>query len=398
MVNNKIIQRLKSEKIITITFGLVVLIVSGILISLLINPFTHPKVTGIHGRIIYITSNEDFNEYEFPGDGTEENPYIIENYTYFDYGLSGIYISGVSKSVIIRNNIIYSNHWDCGIFLASVSSPNVIIRDNIIYGSAYRLNVEAGIRIYNLYNCSILNNTIYNVDVGIKLLASSYCLVENNTLVNNGRNIEVRDCTNLPIVSNILMIKIDNSGYGFSDSIHVENSINISINANDCKNGGIWFSASSSSTITLQNNTLRGLEIGFFKNKANLLFNNSQQYAQLILVNCTNCIIFNISIAKSITGLSFYNCSYSNCSSCIFNENYESGLYISHSYNLTISEGEYNYNLFGARILYSNSIKLRNNLFQYNYYGVYLSNSVVIYENNTFYNNIYEDISVYNYN
>ena len=37
-------QRLKPEKIITIAFGLVVLIASGILISLLVIPFTHPKV------------------------------------------------------------------------------------------------------------------------------------------------------------------------------------------------------------------------------------------------------------------------------------------------------------------------------------------------------------------
>jgi parallel beta-helix repeat protein len=389
-------QRLKPEKIITIAFGLVVLIASGILISLLVIPFTHPKVNTNFFRI-YINSDEDFNNYNFPGSGTEEDPYIIENYTYFEDGLNQIQIFGVNKSFIIRNNIIYSNDWECGISLASVSSSNVIIIGNIIYGSAYRFSVEAGIRIYNLYNCSILNNSVYNVDVGIKLLASSNCLVENNSLINNGRNIEVRDCTNLPIVNNVLMVNMEKSRFSFSDSIHVEDSINISINSNECKNSGIWFSASSSSTITLQNNTVCGLHIGFFKNKIDLLFNNSEQYGQLFLVNCTNCITINLTITKSIIGLSFYNCSYCNCSSCNFDEDLESGLYISHSSNLIISEGEFSYNLFGARILYSDSIKFKNNLFQYNYYGVYVSNSVVVYDNNTFYNNINGDIRVYDY-
>jgi len=381
---------------LTITFGLVVLIVSGILISLLVIPFIHPKIIPKH-LLIYINSDEDFNKYSFPGSGIEEDPYIIENYTYFEHGLSEIYISGVSKSVIIRNNIIYPNPWDCGVFLASVSSSNVIIIDNIIYGSAYRLNIEAGIRIYNLYNCSIRNNSIYNVGVGIKLLASSYCSVENNTLINNGRNIEVRDCMNLPIMNNILMVNIEKSRFSYPDSIHVEDSINISINSNECKNSGIWFSASSSSTIILQNNIVNGLPIGFFKNKVDLLFNNSEQYGQLFLVNCTDCIITNLTISKSINGLSFYNCSYSNCTSCNFNENYQSGLYISHSSNLTISEGKYSNNSLGARVLYSDSIEFKNNLFQFNYYGAYVSNSIVSYTNNTFYNNFYEDIRVYNF-
>jgi parallel beta-helix repeat protein len=304
----------------------------------------------------------------------------------------------VNEHFIIRNNILYTEDWNSGISLGTISSNNISIINNTIYGSVYRKQFGSGIQLYNVQKCYIYNNSVYSKDIGIKIISSSNCVIGNNSLLHNGRDIDMIDCTEILIANNTLMVDVNRSRYDLPDSIHIANSLNISINSKECKNGGIWFSGDSSSTIILQNNSVNGLDLGFFIDQASLFFDNSHQYGQLILVNCTNCVSFNLSISHCVAGISFYNCSYSNCSSCNFSENYYSGLYIAYSVNLTISDGKFNYNrLDGARVAYSDAIELTGNEFRYNLYGVFVSNSNVIYNNNTFSNNAYQDVRVYDY-
>ena len=79
---------------------------------------------------IIIDSDSDFLDYDFSGNGTQENPYIIED---FRIGASGANSFGISLSntysyVIIRKCIIYSDF--VGIRLMDVASGTVWIINN----------------------------------------------------------------------------------------------------------------------------------------------------------------------------------------------------------------------------------------------------------------------------
>ncbi len=52
---------------------------------------------------ITILKDEDFEKYNFLGNGTESNPYIIENYNITTEEDIAIYISFTTKYFIIRN-------------------------------------------------------------------------------------------------------------------------------------------------------------------------------------------------------------------------------------------------------------------------------------------------------
>ncbi|MCK5409911.1 MAG: hypothetical protein KAJ30_06560, partial [Candidatus Heimdallarchaeota archaeon] len=55
---------------------------------------------------IYINELDDFIEYGFPGNGSEENPFIIENYEISNLDVHGIAIYNVDQYFIIRNCVL----------------------------------------------------------------------------------------------------------------------------------------------------------------------------------------------------------------------------------------------------------------------------------------------------
>ena len=384
-----------SEKIVIICFVSFTLFTSGFLISLIVVPFLHPEVNSPHLQI-FITEDADFDKYYFPGSGTPTDPFLIENFTYQEHGLFEIYIFGVSKHFVIRNNIIISHRSDEGIRIGDAPN-NVSIINNVVYGSAHMHDWNPGISIYNLDECNIINNTVISKEKGIRISSSSNCSVKNNKLIKNGRNIEIIDSSNILIENNSLVFDETQTGYATKDTIYVQNSDNVSIIYNHLNKSGIFFNDGSIKTAVIENNFIDGLKIGFFKNETNILINSTIEFGQILLADCKNCSLYNLTMSKSNVGIGIYNSNLINCSYCNLSSNLYAGLYIYESVNVTISESTFISNDVGTRVKFSNNIRFLNNIFQENSFGIYLSNSNCTFINNSFINNSIEDIHTYDY-
>jgi len=382
-----------SEKIVIICFVSFTLCTSGFLISLIIVPFLHPEVNTPHLQI-FITKDADFDKYNFPGSGTPTDPFLIENFTYQEDGLFEIYIFGVSKHFVIRNNIIIPDRADEAIRIGNAPN-NVSIINNVVYGSAYLHYWNLGISVYNVNDCNIINNSIFFEEKGIQISHSSNCLVKNNKLIKNVRNIEIIDSPNILIENNSLVFDETQTSYPNQDMIYVQNSDNISIINNQLDKSGIFFNDGSIKTAIIENNFIDGLKIGFFRNITNFLINSTTEFVQILLADCKNCSLYNLNMSKSNVGIGVYNSNLINCSYCNLNSN-PYGLYIYESTNVTIAESIFLSNDIGTRVKYSDNIRFLNNNFQENSFGIYLSHSSCTFFNNSFINNSI-DILTYDY-
>lgn len=67
---------------------------------------------------IIINSDSDFKEYNFPGNGTIDNPYIISDITIITNETIGIFISQTTAYFLISNCFITATNY--GIYLSNV--------------------------------------------------------------------------------------------------------------------------------------------------------------------------------------------------------------------------------------------------------------------------------------
>ncbi|MEW5936877.1 MAG: right-handed parallel beta-helix repeat-containing protein, partial [Candidatus Thermoplasmatota archaeon] len=129
---------------------------------------------------IRINSNAEFASKAasegWSGDGTTNNPYIIENYEISAVASDGIYIWNTNVYFIIRNSLIKD-------------------------GS----DLYTGILLRNASHGTIDNCTSFNNDIGIFLYTHcDYCTLTNNNASNNHMNgIYLWDCNNSIITNNI---------------------------------------------------------------------------------------------------------------------------------------------------------------------------------------------------
>ncbi|MFX0114042.1 MAG: hypothetical protein ACFFB3_05810, partial [Candidatus Hodarchaeota archaeon] len=75
---------------------------------------------------IFIDENADFARLGFPGDGTQKNPYRIENYIFLDSSATLIYIQDTTAYFIIQNNLLdgITGSYN-GIYLSNVTHGTI---------------------------------------------------------------------------------------------------------------------------------------------------------------------------------------------------------------------------------------------------------------------------------
>ncbi|NHJ46808.1 MAG: hypothetical protein FK733_03375, partial [Asgard group archaeon] len=159
-----------------------------------------------HYDSIRITSNSDFFDvYRFPGKGTANDPYIIENKIISSSDSThGIYITRTSRHFIIRNCQIYSPSYSIYIDniypgIAQITnnycmnqivisySDYITIKDNIVvnYDIPYG-EQSTGILFERVNTGNIINNTITDFENGLQIENfSEHITVEKNKLINN---------------------------------------------------------------------------------------------------------------------------------------------------------------------------------------------------------------------
>ncbi|MHA2364975.1 MAG: hypothetical protein ACXAC7_13545 [Candidatus Hodarchaeales archaeon] len=123
-----------------------------------------PKITAIDDPFINLDNNTDFSIQaglkNWPGNGTEINPYLIANISVTTVGGSGI---------IISNTDVY------------FSIINVTIQN------ATNFN-EGAFILSNVSNGKLINNSAYNCNYGFYIDQSHNISLENNTAQNNSND------------------------------------------------------------------------------------------------------------------------------------------------------------------------------------------------------------------
>ena len=130
------------------------------------------------GTSIIIRSNSDFEKFNFPGNGTIDDPYIIAGRWIFTNPTFG---GGFCIS--IRNTNAYVTIRDCGISSTRDSGVPVDFTDasNIVIESCIIRNARIGIWVFRCDNIEILNNQISNCGTGINLAQTDTYLITGNS-------------------------------------------------------------------------------------------------------------------------------------------------------------------------------------------------------------------------
>jgi len=178
---------------------------------------------------ISIYKNEDFESLGFPGNGTEFNPYIIEDLTIIHRSKTLIHIEDTTAYFIIRNcelDAIRGSTW--GIRLKNASYGSIL--DNLVYNTVRAICLEAGSHDNLVSNNTIRDNTNYGILLG----------AFNNTIINN----------------EIYNTKTDGIWGGGRDNIITNNIIH------DNDRAGIFYYTAKNNTI--KDNTIYNNQYGIY--------------------------------------------------------------------------------------------------------------------------------------
>ena len=383
------------------------------------NKTPHLKVPDIYTPRppIYINRNENFTEENgvVGGNGTKENPYIIEGWEINASITDGIRIENTTAYFVIRNCYIYKGieNYNYGMVFLNVRNgevENVILYENgvsIRYSSDFAFvgnNISYGfVVLYEANNCSIIGNEINNLD-GIHLINSANISVSNNILNNNYAGIWFYHSSNCIVTQNYL--------YNNKKGIMLYKSINCTLTNNTMINNGIVLGGDSLKYWNTHEidvtNTVNGKPVYYWKNiKGGIV---PSGVGQVILANCSNVIIKNQNISnatvgieigfsnncnivnsiltKSVIGIELHNSTSCIIDECILNNNNISILLLNGKNCKIINSNILYSNITGILTLDSDANNISNCNISHNFQGIEInraSNNYVGY--NIFYNN-----------
>jgi len=292
---------------------------------------------------ILIDSDEDFDSAGFPGSGTENDPYIIENYQIASRYSSAIEIGFTTKYFIIRDCLLENSA--TGVYIMNIASNTAIIADNIFNQN------DVALYVYSTEYTRIENNTFQvNKYAGIQLEYSPFSTIGNNTFTQTGIS--------------------------------------------------LWYDMGLSDfqSLNVYNNYVNEKPILWYKDQTALSFTTSD-YAQIFLINCDDIEIRDLVSTVKAKGICLYYCSNATIieNECgieivggdmftIENNRFsDSDLTVFTSTNIIIDGNKYKNGGFGIYVYeYSNNIIIRNNLCKGRTIGIYIDmSSYCIIENNT---------------
>jgi len=205
----------------------------------------------VHGGTIHIDGNEDFAKQAeaqgWPGDGTEEEPYIIEGYLLDGGEDEAILIEDVDVHFIIMDNKIEGGQY--GIHL--IQTSNGFIKNNTVSG------VEMGIFLHASDENYVEGNIVTsNEEYGIRPSGSFNNTIKNNLLTKNSIGVALINSEDHIITGNIAFDN-EHSGINF----HIGNNNYVNGNKLSGHERGIELFGSNNNFI--RNNTMFHNEIGF---------------------------------------------------------------------------------------------------------------------------------------
>ncbi|MHA1619372.1 MAG: right-handed parallel beta-helix repeat-containing protein [Promethearchaeota archaeon] len=250
---------------------------------------------------ITIGGSEDWATYPFiTGTGTDEDPYIIadveitgavENRTFSgDRSAFGIAVYDQTAAFQIQNCKL--TNWHIGIFTLTLGSlTSKIIQDNEIS------HCGIGINVYG-ENFRITSNTIEECHTDPEnRLAMIYLHDHQGPYTFGGAGIWA-DFTGQSLEISYNTIRNCEVGVMMPGPGWLQH--------NQLENCGVMFERPRLFTISVENNTVNGLPLGFFMGEDDVILNgDEQQYGQLVIAGCQNVMLSNLEIAKTTFGFYF---------------------------------------------------------------------------------------------
>lgn len=308
---------------------------------------------------ISINSDSGFETYGFPGNGSENNPYRIENLLIETNDFYGIYISSTTKHFIIKectidayyqtidinyiadntatiiNNTLKNMEGD-GISIISANGAN--ITKNKITADYSTIYTNYGISLSISSNLTIKSNEVYGFEIGILLSQNNHYVANNTVKDSKWIGIHVDGCLDSTIINNTL----------FNDGFFIR-----------AENVTGYFSS------TFANNTINGKPFAFFYNTDDLTI-NEQFYGQIIFLECNRVVIKDQILNYAGGAIRFIDCN-----------------------DLEIYNNTFNFNdYFGVRTENCSSVRINNNTFNNDMYGIQIYDGINSNTtNNSFYKN-----------
>jgi len=332
----------------------------------------------VHGRIV-IDSNADFTTQGWPGNGSSENPFVIED----------LFIKLDIPCISISDTTMYFEVRNCRITSSSLSDRYGIEIENVANGSIKDCIIDqhvGGIILEDSVNCNLSSNiAINNRYFGFRLDDSDSCILKNNTASGSSNGISFTNSDNCTITNNTI---VSNTYTGFSvfssksctiaNNTFIDNGLTLSGN-----NVIHWFHK-------LSGNTVNNKPLGYIVNHTNIAI-DCALYGQIILVNCSDSTITNGVFTNTSVGIGLAYSSNCTISHNTANNNSKAGFLLQYSINCTLKENTVSYNNYGFYLYSSDSCTLMKNVASFNIYGVsleYSDKSTLSYNflsNNSFY-------------
>lgn len=397
-----------------------ILLLSGLLPGLswepsIGEPIDHPPIR-IEGNLELTPENGVTG-----GSGTVDDPYIIE-----DYNISGssgdcVFISGTDKYLVLRNMVLSGSEYsrrglvlndvrNCSIlnvtaqdFLrgglaffdceATMVSSSVCISSNIRIFSSRSVSIldsdvrdlgggedTQGVYIEGSSNCSVIGCSIENVSMeGIMVVGSDGTIISDNML----SSILVRGFKTGDEVRTEAGLDVSGNSANHSISIYYMDDVTISSNIVDGSSTGairilysnvtdishnrmatagldIALSCVEQGRMGFLNNTLGDVPIKYLADARDIVLD--EEASQYLLVNCTDCIVTNVSLADVRTGIGLYYCEGVEVSDCELSLMDTAIIDISGSNN-TIDDCWFDDCRYGVRLLGTSHTSIEGNRF-----------------------------------
>ncbi|MHA3964811.1 MAG: right-handed parallel beta-helix repeat-containing protein [Candidatus Thorarchaeota archaeon SMTZ1-45] len=190
----------------------------------------------------------------WPGDGSFENPYVIDKLDIDRGGGTGhcIYISNTRVNFTISNCILTGANLstNAGIYLENVTYSKLI--GNILYNNAFIIYLK------DSHSVLIKNNTCTSNSLSIKLEASNSNTVVNNNCTGNSDGIYLNNSNSSTVMNNTLN---SNDNYG----IYLEYSYSNTVVNNTCTSSPLYgIVLMESNSNILANNTCANNDYGIY--------------------------------------------------------------------------------------------------------------------------------------
>lgn len=283
---------------------------------------------------IEITNNTDFIKFGFTGNGTIDNPYILDNQSLIDVG----YLTSVLLS----------------------------ISDTDAYFSIRNCTMESSgtvISLSNVTHCTITNNTFNTAQSGIGVFSGSHLNFSYNTFRTTMDSIWVQGADNITINNNQVYDALEGFDLGM-------------ITNDDCSHNQFFNSGirlSRSGFFTGINNTIFGKDIfygyGLTSSDQNML---PIDPGQIILDNCQDIIVENYTISNANIGIQLISSDRITLFKNNISNNGINGIKVdTNSDYVDIINCTINNNIYGISVTWGKNVTVENCTIRYNQEGLF---------------------------